>query len=349
VVEKDPKGACIPLLGFTLRKDVALNKRERVYAALEGLPVDRVPLSLWRHFYKQDQTPTSLAEATFDFYKKYDCDLIKLTPGSFYAVEDWGAQVNYSKTDDQPPTLKKSVIKKPEDWRNLTTLSLTMGSYGKALEAIRLLTHQLDQDDAPVLMTVFSPLTVAYKLAGDMLLAHLQDYSTDVHIGLATIAETTSRFADLVLEAGADGIFFASQLSRSDLLTEEMCQTFVVRYDLIALERVKNQPVPLVLHLHGENPHFETVNQYPAHAVSWHNHETGPSIAEALNLTDKTLMAGLDRTTLETGEPAAMLAMAQEAIAQTGGQRLILAPPCVISPLTPDATLQALAVFDRSV
>ncbi|MBI1878991.1 MAG: uroporphyrinogen decarboxylase, partial [Chloroflexi bacterium] len=205
-----------------------MNKRERVYAALEGQPVDRVPLSLWRHFHRQDQTPAGLAAATLAFYEKYDFDLIKLTPSGLYAIEDWGAQVNLSKDDDQPPTLKKPVIKKPEDWRNLTTLSSTAGSYGQALEAVKLLTSHLDKEDAPVLMTVFSPLTLAYKLAGDALLDHLQNHPTDVHIGLATIAETTSRFADIALEVGADGIFFASQLSRADLLTEEMCQTFVV-------------------------------------------------------------------------------------------------------------------------
>ncbi len=326
-----------------------MNKRERVYAALEGQPVDRVPLSLWRHFHKQDQTPGGLASATLEFYKKYDFDLIKLTPSGFYAIEDWGAQVILSKSDNEPPTLKKPVIKKPEEWRNLTTLSLTTGSYGQALEAIKRLADQLDKDDVPILMTVFSPLTIAYKLAGDALLDHLQNYPTDVHIGLATIAETTSRFADLALEAGADGIFFASQLSRADLLTEEMCQTFVVRYDLIALERVKLQPVPLVLHLHGENPHFETVNQYPAHAVSWHNHETGPSIPEALQLTDKTLMTGLDRTTLEKGAPEEVVAQAREVIEQTGGRRLILAPACVILPATPPANVQALVELDRSI
>jgi uroporphyrinogen decarboxylase len=332
-----------------LKKEVAVNKRERVYAALEGQPVDRVPLSLWRHFHKQDQTPDGLASVTLEFYKKYDFDLIKLTPSGFYAIEDWGAQVVLSKSDDEPPTLKKPVIKKPEEWRNLTTLSSTTGSYGQTLEAVKHLADQLDKDDVPVLMTVFSPLTIAYKLAGDALLDHLQNYPTDVHIGLATIAETTSRFADLALEAGADGIFFASQLSRADLLTAEMCQTFVVRYDLIALARVKLQPVPLVLHLHGENPHFETVNQYPAHAVSWHNHETGPSIPEALQLTDKTLMTGLDLTTLEKGTPAEVVAQAREVIAQTGGRRLILAPACVISPAIPSKNLQALVELDRSI
>lgn len=326
-----------------------MNKRERVYAALEGQPVDRVPLSLWRHFHKQDQTPTGLVSATLAFYKKYDFDLIKLTPSGFYAIEDWGAQVVLSKNDNQPPTLKKPVIKKPEDWRNLPTLNPTFGRYGQVLEAIKLLTNQLNKDDAPVLMTIFSPLTIAYKMAGDTLLDHLTHYPTDVHIGLATIAETTSRFANLALGAGADGIFFASQLARSDLLTEEMCQTFVVRYDLIALERVKLQPVPLVLHLHGEDPHFETVNQYPAHAVSWHNHETGPSIPEAITLTDKTLMAGLSRTLLEQGQPAEITAQMREAIAQTGGRRLILAPSCVIPLATPEANLQAILETNRSV
>jgi uroporphyrinogen decarboxylase len=319
-----------------------------VYAALEGQPVDRVPLSLWRHFHKQDQTPAGLASATLAFYKRYNFDLIKLTPSGFYAIEDWGAQINYSKDDDQPPALKKPVIRKSEEWRNLTTLSTTAGSYGRALEAVRLVTSQLDKEDAPVLMTVFSPLTLAYKLAGDVLLTHLQDHSTDVHIGLATIAETTSRFADMALESGADGIFFASQLSRADMLTEEMCQTFVVRYDLIALERVKSQPAPLVLHLHGANAHFATVNQYPAHAVSWHNYETGPSISEALTMTDKTLFTGLDVSTLEQGTPTEVAAQAREAMEQTGGNRLILAPACVIPTKTPSENLQAIIELDRT-
>jgi uroporphyrinogen decarboxylase len=326
-----------------------VNKRERVYAAMEGQPVDQVPLSLWRHFHRRDQKPGDLVAATLEFYRTYDFDLIKLTPSGLYAIEDWGAQVVLSQNDHEPPTLKKPVIKKPEDWRNLPTLSSTEGAYGRELQAVKWLTNQLDQDDAPVLMTIFSPLTLAYKLAGDTLLDHLYTYPTDVHIGLATIAETTSRFADLALEAGADGIFFASQLSRSDLLTVDMCQTFVVRYDLIALERVKLQPVPLVLHLHGANPHFETVNQYPAHAVSWHDHETGPSIAEALNLTDKTLMTGLDLTSLEQGPPTEVAAQAREAIDQTKGRRLILAPACVIPTTTPLENLRAIVAVDRRV
>lgn len=327
-----------------------MNKRERVYAAMEGQPVDRVPLSLWRYFHKQDQTPTGLASATLAFYHKYDFDLIKLTPSDFYAIEDWGATVVLSKDDAQPPQLKKTVIRKPEDWRQLSTLNPQDGSYGQALNAIKLITDQLTEADAPLLMTIFSPLTIAYELAGEkLLLEHLTTHPTDVHIGLATIAETTSRFADAALGSGADGIFFISRLSRSDLLDEAMYQAFVVRYDLIALERVKMQPVPLVLHLHGHKPYFDTISQYPVHAVSWHNQRSGPSLTDAFHLTDKALMAGLDGIDLQNSTPQQIRDHIRLLLKQNRGHRLILAPAGPIATTVSTENLLALTETDRSV
>ena len=65
-----------------------MNKRERIYATLHGSPVDRLPISMWRHFHKQDQVPETLAQATLEFYRRYDLDLIKVTPSGLYAIED---------------------------------------------------------------------------------------------------------------------------------------------------------------------------------------------------------------------------------------------------------------------
>ncbi len=316
-----------------------MNKRERTYTALEGQPVDQVPFSFWRHFYKQDQTPTGLASATLAFYKKYNLDLIKLTPSDFYAIEDWGVKISTPKDDDTPPRLRKTTIKQPEDWTHLTTPGINDGAYGRELETIKLITSQLNKDDAPLLMTLYSPLTIAYKLAGDILFEHLKESPTEVHIGLATIAETTARFAKAILNAGADGIYFMSQLSRSNFLTQKMCQAFVVRYDLIALEWVRLQPAPLILYLAGENIYFDTVNQYPIHAVSWDNHHNSPSVIEALSLTDKTLMTGIDKNLLKTGYPDDQTTAINQTIATTGGTRLILAPAGFIAPDTPPNNL----------
>lgn len=324
-----------------------MNKRERVYAALEGEAVDQVPLSLWRHFHKQDQTPTGLASATLAFYQRYNLDLIKLTPNVYYAVKDWGVSVATPRDDNTPPHVKKTVIKKPEDWRSLSTLSARDGAYGDMLRSLELVTEQLGETDAPVLMPIYSPLTLAYQMAGKALLDHLNNHPTDVHIGLATIAETTSRFADSALAAGADGIFFTSELSHAGVLTEDLCQAFVVRYDLIALERVGTQPVPLILCLQGANIFFTTANQYPAHAISWDTNQGNPSLSEALALTNKTLITGLDETQLEQSNPATIQEAAQAIIQQTGGKRLILAPTSVISVTTPHENLDVLTDMNR--
>jgi hypothetical protein len=41
-----------------------MSKWERVEAALHGAEVDRVPISLWKHYHLQDRAPGQLAEVT---------------------------------------------------------------------------------------------------------------------------------------------------------------------------------------------------------------------------------------------------------------------------------------------
>ena len=325
-----------------------MNKRERVSAALHGRPVDRLPISLWRHFHKRDQVPEQLAQATLDFYRRYDFDLIKLTPSGLYAIEDWGASIRYGNDDDTPPRLKRPVVEEPEDWRELAALSVQQGALGRELQAIAAIRDELGKDDAPVLMTLFSPLTLAFKLAGDTVQQHVRDQPSDIHFGLAIIAETTARFAAAVLSAGADGIFFATQLARSSLLTADEYREFGERYDLIVLEYLNSQTDLVVLHLHGEDVFFDLVDSYPVTAVSWHDQETSPSLREALMRTRKALMAGLDRNLLSTGSPEDIAEQVREAQRQTGGIGLILAPACVISPDTPEENLQAVVEAVRN-
>ncbi len=318
-----------------------MNKRERVYAALHGEPVDRLPVSLWRHFHKQDQTPQGLARATLEFARRYDLDLIKVTPSGLYGIEDWGASISRASNDDTPPRLKRPVIDSPEDWRRLAALSVEEGSLGRGLQALRAIRAELKHEETPVLMTIFSPLTLAYKMAGEAALEHLRQHPTDLHFGLAIIAETMARYGLAALTAGADGVFFATQLAGSSLLTPDEYREFGERYDLIVLEYLARQTELTVLHLHGQDVFFDLVHRYPVAAVSWHDRETPPSLREAAERTDKALMAGLDRDLLATGSPEEVAEQVRDVQQQTGGRRLILAPACVIHPETPDANLQA--------
>jgi uroporphyrinogen decarboxylase len=308
--------------------------------------VDRVPLSLWRHYHRQDRTPEGLAEATLALARRYDLDLVKLTPCGLYAVEEWaGEHIVYPGSEHEAPYLGSPAVRDAADWRRLPVIDPTAVALGRELAAIRLVAAGLGGGapgcGTPFLMTLFSPLTLAYKLAGGPVIEHLRQRPADLHAGLETMAATMARFAQAALDAGADGLFFATQLASHRWLTPAEYDEFGARYDLAVLEAVAGQSSLTALHLHGQDVFFELANRYPVHATSWHDRETPPSLAEARALTDRAFLAGLDRELLGSGPAAAIQAQAREAVAQTEGRGLILAPSCVIPTTAPEAHLQA--------
>jgi uroporphyrinogen decarboxylase len=269
-------------------------------------------------------------------------DLIKLTPSGLYAVEDWaGESIHYPGTDHDPPFLASPAVTGAGDWRRLFRLEPADGALGRELETIRLVKAQASCDEIPFVMTVFSPLTLACKLAGEGLVQHLRQHPADLRAGLETIAETTACFAQAALEAGADGLFFATQLASPRWLTPAEYEAFGQHYDLMVLEAVKEESAITILHLHGQEAFFHLAEYYPVHAVSWHDHEGAPSLAEARQHTGRAFVTGLDRRLLARGPVAALQAQVREALAQTEGRGLILAPSCVIPTTTPVEHLEA--------
>lgn len=319
-----------------------MDHNSRVRAALRHSAVDRVPYSLWRHYHREDRTPQGLAAATLDLARTYDLDLVKLTPSGLYAVEDWAqdrGQIVYPATDHEAPYLAAPAVDRPQEWRHLSPLDPHAGALARELEAVRLAAAGL-AGSRPLLMTVFSPLTLAYKLAGERIVDQLRQHPAAVHAGLEVMADTTARFARAALDAGADGLFFATQLARHRWLAPAEYQVFGARYDLEVLEAVETHSALTALHLHGREVFFELANQYPVHAVSWHDRETMPDLASARSLTDRALLAGLDRDLLGRGPAASIAAQAGEVVGQTEGRGLILAPSCVIPTTAPPEYLQ---------
>jgi uroporphyrinogen decarboxylase len=145
------------------------------------------------------------------------------------------------------------------------------------------------------------------------------------------------------LDAGADGFFFASQWIRAAFCSREQYQEFGLTYDLEVLEAVGHRSRVTILHLHGTDVYFDLVDEYPVDALSWHDRETPPSLAEARRRTDCAFITGLEPALLHDGPPEAVTAQALDAIRQTEGRGLILAPACVIPPEAPEAHLQAVA------
>ena len=320
-----------------------MTKGERVRAALAGRPVDRIPISLWRHFPDLDMDPAALAEALLAFHRRYDLDFMKVMPNGVYCVEDWGCETAYRGESNGARTCVRHAVQRIEDWGRLRPLDPSAGALGRELSCLRAV-HSARADDAPVLQTIFSPFTVARKVAGPELVQ--QTMARDparLHAALEVITATVAAYVGACLDVGADGVFFASQSATPEVLSWEEHRSFVEPYDLRVLKAAHSKAAIILLHLHGDRPYLSALAPaYPVHALNWHDRRTSPSLAEAMGLASQALVGGLDeRGLMITGTPEAVRAQVQDAVAQCGGRRLLVGPGCVVDLRVPEANLAA--------
>ena len=320
-----------------------MKKRERVVAALKGEEVDRPPVALWQHHPEQDQTALGLARAVAEWQTRWDWDFVKVTPSSGYYFDDWGGTFEYRPHGNVHGT--RSVLSRPVQSRqalqNLEPLDISQGVYGRELQALRELRSLLDED-VPVLETIFSPFNVAYGLMGDFLATAMADYPADLRRAMDVITEVTTAFGLASLEAGADSIFFATQMAQPGLVGEDQFQTWGIPYDQQVLNALRDATDFMLLHIHGDDIYFDLPAQaYPVDAVNWHTRIAGPSLQDALAKFSGAVVGGLTERVLTGGHPDKVRSQAVDAINQTGGRRFILGAGCVTPITTPEENIQA--------
>jgi uroporphyrinogen decarboxylase len=316
-------------------------KRDRLAAAIRGEETDRPLVALWRHFPTDDLDAEQLALSAVAFQTQYDWDFIKLTPTSSYSVEDWGCRVAYRGHPEGTSEYIARPIRTPHDWARLEPLDPYSGALGQQLAAIRR-ARELAGPDIPIIETVFSPISQAKNLIGGGLeLVHLRRHPVELQHALDVIAETTARFVAAVLEAGADGIFYAMQHASADMLSEREYREIGRPLDLRILEAARDARFNL-LHLHGLNTYFDMVVDYPAHALNWHDRDTGPSPAEGARRFPGMVVGGLSQHDMVEGMPQSIRNLAREAIDSMGGRRLCLSTGCVMPTVTPWGNIRAL-------
>jgi len=320
-----------------------MNKFERVKAALNRAPVDRVPYAFWRHFPQVDRSAAGLAQAALRFHERYGSDFIKLTPASGSSVEDWGCVESDTVLPDGHRPCAGHGVNSGEDWHRIKPLAVESSGYGCQLEAlIRLIVDR--RTDAPVVPTVMSPLSLARKLSGDRLRQDLRERPEAVTAALEAITETLTRFCALAIAEEAAGIFFAVQAASHRFHTEEEYQRFGEPYDRRVLESVMGRAHLVIVHAHGDELMFDRLAALPAHAWSWDCRATPPSLGDGKARVSGAVIGGLSQwKTLIEGSPEDAVAEGRDAVGETDGLGLIVGPGCVIPPAAMDATLVALA------
>lgn len=321
---------------------MTMTKRERLAAAIAGQEVDRVPVSLWRHFPVDDTRIEELAQSAAAFQQQYDWDFIKLTPSSHYSVADWGTEVAYRGHAHGTSEYITYPVKTPEDWQRLQPLDAHAGMLGEQLSCIRRL-RELVGPEVPIIETIFSPMDQARHLIGaGMEIVHARRYLEHMKVALEVITESTIAFVRAVIEeSGADGIFYATQYARATHFSRQEYQEICRPLDMKILQAAKDATFNM-FHLHGKQTYFDLVADYPVHALNWHDRETGPRLKEGLQSFKGLVIGGISQEEIVEGSPELIQQLAKEAIQETGGRRMGLSTGCVVPTVAPWGNMRAL-------
>ncbi len=319
-----------------------MKPRERVIAALRGEAVDRPPLSFWLHHFAAENAVDTFVAETLRLATTFGWDYLKPQSRAQCFAEAWGLRYRASGERATPYTRTHAPCATAADLRNLQPAEPAAGALGEQLAALRRI--RAGVGDTPILWTVFSPLMVVpFLLEGgvEQTLAIAREDPAALEAALAAIAHTLTGYARLAVAAGADGLFYATNVARRDLLSPAECRRFQRPYDLPILASVATAPFT-ALHVCGSGVLFDEFADYPVQAFSWALEGGNPSLAEGHRRTGRAVMGGLPaKPAIAALPPDVIVARVRAAIADTEGRGLLLGPDCSINPDTPEPLLHA--------
>jgi len=320
-----------------------MTRRERVMAALRGAPVDRVPVSLWLHNFATENSAETLAAETVRLAGRFEWDFLKPQSRAQCFAQVWGLRYTPSRERATPYTVTHAPLATAEDLRRLEPADPKAGALGEQLRALGIIRKAVGAD-TPIIWTVFSPLMVLpFLLTGGraQAIALLRSDPAAVDHALDAMAVTLEAYAGAAVEAGADGLFYATNMATQELSTAAECRRFQRPYDLRILGRVQQAPFN-VLHVCGAGVLFDEFTDYPATALSWATVPGNPSLADGHRRTGRAVVGGLPaKPDIASLAPAEIEARGRRAIAEMRGRFLLLGPDCSINPDTPDDVMGA--------
>ncbi len=332
----------------------AMTKFELVRNAFLGNIDETVPFSLWRHHPEKDRTPQGLAEAEIDFHKRFDHDLMKISFHGRYPVVDWVCEVYYDGAISGSTTCKSCRVKEASDWEVLEEVDVNSGEFGRQIRAVELI-HRYAQDRVPTMATIFDPPMIAEKLCEAPLADYFVSYPDLMERVLEMITRVMINFSKAALDAGADGLFIASQHSTKSAVSDDHYDRFILPCLTKMIDSVRGRADFIVLHLHarepGERIRFQKVVRDPGvTGINWEDHSAALNLRDGKRLFRKTVLGGLDQNnTLRTGTPDDVEAEITSTLQDAGLSGVIVAPGCVVTVDTPEENLQAVVDTVRAI
>jgi [methyl-Co(III) methanol-specific corrinoid protein]:coenzyme M methyltransferase len=332
----------------------SMQTKERFINALYGRPVDRPPVAcvatgitvemqerrgiFWPEAHRRAESLAGLAEAIHLFT---DTECIKLPFCMTVEVEALGANVDY-RTKDTIPTETHHIWNHPGELK-IHADFFDRGRVPVVLNAVSELRRRYDQE-VPIVASIVGPFSLASKLFGfDNFLVWIVQQPEWVHTVMEALTPLATRYAQALVEAGADAIIVGEAGSSGDLISGAMYGSFIAPYHAQLCPAI---PAPTILHICGKSTrHTKHIADTGATA---YNFDEGVDIhAARQNMSGRVRLTGWVPTVkvLLNGTPDDAYASAITCL-EAGVD--VLTPGCALAPHTPIGNIQAMvaAVHD---
>lgn len=301
-----------------------MTKKERVLAAMEGRAADAVPTCFSMHFPKEQNAGQAAVRQHLDFFEQTDTDVLKL--------------MNENLIPDMGP------IRCPEDWKQVRPLSMKDDFMVRQMELCRRLLDESPADAFRVgtlhgiCASAIHPIEhrYGYKEVREMLCEHLRQNKTPVLDAMKRINEVLCELARAYVEAGMDGVFFASLGGERHFFTDQEFAEYIEPLDKEVLGAVKQAGGRTMLHICKENLNMARYAGYAplADLVNWGVYETGFSLTEGRALfAGCAVMGGFANhpgTVLVDGPAEGIREQARRAMDEAGCAGFVLGADCTL-------------------
>jgi uroporphyrinogen decarboxylase len=344
--DDEPFGPFESLIIPKSSRRLAMSKFDLLKETFLGNLGEQIPISLWKHHPETDRTPKGLADAEIDFHKLLDHDLLKISFFGHFPCIDFGCTAVYDGATTGSTTLTSAAINDVSDWETLEPLDVNAGELGNQIRAVQLI-HKYAHGVVPTMATVFDPSMVADKISDKNFNKYADENPEILKGALDIITDVMIDFASATIDAGADGIFLASQHSTKSAVSDAHYKEFVYPYNLKFISRLRGKANFIVLHLHAreenEEIRFDKIARTPGvDGINWEDQSSALSLKEGKKMFRGVVLGGIDHNgVFRTEGPEEAQKQILDVIEEAGPHRLFIAPGCVITVDTPHENIIA--------
>ncbi len=316
-----------------------MTEKERLMAALRGLPTDRPPCicpggmmnmitrelmdstdAPWPAAHSAPELMANLAAASvtaqcFENYGLPFCMTVE--------VEAMGAKVDMG-THDREPHVIGYAIDSVKQWQQVKPLQAESGRTATVLEAIRLLKQK--DTNIPIIGNLTGPISVATSIMEPSIFyKELRKNKNDAKALVSFITEQLLHFGLLQLEAGADVITISDPSASGEILGPVLFAEYVVPAltELCTGLKERFSNAGIIVHICGQMRRvFDSVAQLPTQAVSF---DAVVSLAAAQKqLGNIRIMGNVSTFALELANPKKIAVLTKKCMETAD----IISPAC---------------------